>query len=77
MTRTPAYPTPATPEVLLVSAATMPARAVPCPFESAFHAVPGTSDVPATTFPSRSGWEASTPVSRIATVALPAGDTTP
>ena len=56
---------------LSAAAATMPAIAVPWPFGSDVEAEP-TSDVPPTSLPARSGCEASTPVSRTATVAEPA-----
>ncbi len=59
------------PVPLSTSAATMPAMAVPCPFGSVPPSPAPTIEVPATTFPFRSGCEASTPVSRIATVADP------
>src|SRR5215210_3059270 len=62
---------------LSVSAATMPASAVPWPFGSLFQAEPATNELPVTMFESRSGWDASTPVSRTATTAEPAGLTEP
>ena len=65
------------PTPLFVSAATMPARAVPWPFASVDQTLPSTNDAPAATTPSRSGWVVATPVSRIATTAEPAGSTTP
>ena len=71
MIETPSYPTPAMPMPLSVAAATMPAIAVPWPFGSVSR-MPPTSDVPPTSLPARSGCEASTPVSRTATVAEPA-----
>ena len=54
----------------------MPAIAVPWPFASVSPSPdPVMTFVPGTTLPARSGCEASTPVSRSATVALPAGVT--
>src|SRR6266550_5101376 len=62
------------PTLLSVDAATMPAISVPCPFGSVLPSpVPSTMSVPATTTFCRSGCEASTPVSRTATVALEPG----
>src|SRR3954471_19413160 len=66
------------PSALSVAAATIPAIAVPWPFGSVPPSPePLTKSVPANTFPARSGCEASTPVSRIATTELPAGVTVP
>ena len=53
----------------------MPAIAVPWPFGSVNPFEPSRIDVPATTLPSRSGCDPSTPVSRIATRAEPLGST--
>ncbi len=71
MTRTPAYPTPAIPMPLSVTAAMIPASAVPWPFGSLVPAEPSRTDVPVTSAPPRSGCEASTPVSSSATTAVP------
>src|SRR5213595_2701573 len=73
MTRTPAKPTPATPDPLLVWAATMPAIQVPWPLASVRPFEPSRTDVPATNDPARSGWEPSTPVSSNATTDEPDG----
>ena len=51
----------------------MPAMAVPWPFGSVVPSEPSRIETPATSWPARSGCEASTPVSRTATIALPAG----
>src|SRR3954454_1809435 len=59
------------PAPLLGDAATMPAIAVPWPFESTSHAEPSTKEAPETTFAVRSGCDRSTPVSRTATTAEP------
>src|SRR4051794_30828415 len=62
------------PSPLSVAAATMPAISVPCPFGSLVPSPePSTMSVPGTTAPCRSGCDASTPVSRTATVALEPG----
>ena len=76
-TETPAYAVLATPVALPVSAATMPAIQVPCPFASVQPFEPSRTLYPGRTTPSRSGCEASTPVSRIATVDEPAMPTLP
>ena len=72
-TRTPSPPMPAIPVPLSVAAATMPASQVPWPCGSVSAGEPSTNDWPGSNLPSRSGWLASTPVSRIATVAVPVG----
>src|SRR3954447_17611064 len=75
---TPAYPTPAMPTPLSAEAATMPAISVPWPLGSVVPSANGSrTEVPGSTLPARSSWEELTPVSRIATVALPAGLTVP
>src|SRR4051795_10367156 len=62
------------PSPLSVAAATMPAISVPCPFGSLVPSPdPSTMSDPGTTTPCRSGCDASTPVSRTATVALEPG----
>ncbi len=68
---------PAMPTALFVAAAMMPAISVPWPFGSVFGSEPSIIDAPATSWPARSGLEASTPVSRRATTALPEGCTFP
>ena len=70
MMRTPAYATPAIP-IVLVCAATMPARYVPWLQGSVIPVEPSRMDVPGTRLPARSGCVPSTPVSRRATVAVP------
>src|SRR5207302_4811102 len=65
------------PALLSVTAAAMPARAVPWPLASAAGFEPANADQPAPTRPARSGCDPSTPVSRTAMVAEPAGLTTP
>src|SRR3954471_3718036 len=62
------------PSPLSVAAATIPAISVPCPFGSLVPSPePSTMSVPGTTAPCRSDCDASTPVSRTATVALEPG----
>jgi hypothetical protein len=51
----------------------MPAIAVPWPFVSLDQLEPTTKELPKTMLSSRSGCDASTPVSRTATTAVPAG----
>ena len=68
---------PAMSSALPVCAATMPAMAVPWPFESAFQTAPSTKDAPETMLLARSGCVTSTPVSRTATVDDPVGTTEP
>jgi hypothetical protein len=64
------------PTPLSVAAATMPAICVPWPFGSLSPSPePVRMFVPATTLPTRSGCEASTPVSSTATVAFALGVT--
>src|SRR4051812_20950671 len=59
---------------LSVAAATIPAISLPCPFGSLVPSPdPSTMSDPGTTTPCRSGCDASTPVSRTATVALEPG----
>ena len=81
ITDTPLGATPATPIPLLVVAAMMPAIMVPWPVESIKPLDPSSApfrmDVPFITLPVRSGWVASTPESRRATVAVPVGVVTP
>ena len=68
---------PATPMPLSVAAAMMPAMAVPWPLGSTFGFEPSRMPAPGTSLPARSGLDASTPVSRRATTALPDGCTVP
>ena len=63
------------PMPLPVSAATMPAMAVPWPFGSLFQAEPSTNDAPPTMFAVEVGMQTSTPVSRTATTEEPVGET--
>ena len=66
MTR-PFHVTPATPMPLLVLAAITPATNVPCPCSSVIGEPGDTTLNPAATWPTRSGWVTSTPVSTTAT----------
>src|SRR5215470_10695165 len=60
--------TPATPTELLPTAETMPATAVPCPWTSLVLLLLSEKFQPGTKFAARSGWEASTPLSKTAMI---------
>src|SRR6202162_104687 len=77
ITLTPEYATPAMPVALSVAAAAMLASHVPWPLTSALGSAPAIAEYPGTMIPVRSAFEASTPVSRTAMVAEPAGLTDP
>jgi hypothetical protein len=76
---TPVNATPAIPSIgtASVRAATMPASQVPWPLGSTMPFEPSIIEMPGTTTPARSGCCASTPVSRIATFAVPGTSTAP
>src|SRR4051812_33045315 len=65
------------PALLSVTAAAMPARAVPWPLGSVAGFEPAKADQPGTSRPARSGCVPSTPVSSTAIVAAPDGFTAP
>src|SRR5438477_9840222 len=65
------------PALLFVTAAAMPANAVPWPLGSVAGSEPAKADQPGATRPARSGCAPSTPVSRTAIAVEPAGLTEP